>query len=64
MELLTTVFNNVKTMTVTLYLLVKPFVMGIYETFNEQKGGGRRRKMTRKRNRRVKRNRTRKRYRK
>lgn len=61
MELLTTVFNNVKTMTVTLYLLVKPFVMGIYETFNEQKGG-RRRKMTRKRNRRVKRNRTRKRY--
>ena len=63
MELLTTVFNNVKTMTVTLYLLVKPFVMGIYETFTEQKGGGKR-KMTRKRNRRVKRNRTRKRYRK
>ena len=47
MEIFNIIYNNVKTIFGTVYLLAKPVVVGVYDKFAEQKGG--RRKRTRKR---------------
>ena len=51
MEIFNIIYNNVKTIFGTVYLLAKPVVVGVYDKFAEQKGGRRKRtqKRTRKR---------------